>query len=180
MLWELKQNLVHTRTESSIDHKHISVPVSSKHISKELGLGEKKRGTSSSHFFPPETCVLPLTQLSHLGPWVIHRFSQVCGPANSPCTALQSPDLSPASCGMFAFFYFFSFLLAPTLLRPLHLSSGLSQWILNYCLCLEGPPFPFLHTKFKMHLPETLLHVGWPFQWMSLASCHLKNKGSTS
>ena len=105
MLGGLKQNLMHTRTESSLDYKHISVPVSSKHISKELGLKEKKKKKrkKEEQFFPivsPETCVLPLTQLSHLGLWVIHRFSQVCGPANSPCTALQSPDPRPCSCGM--------------------------------------------------------------------------------
>ena len=51
----IKQNLVHTRTESSIDQKPISVPVYLKHVSKELSLKEKKkkkRGTSFSHCFP--------------------------------------------------------------------------------------------------------------------------------
>ena len=186
MLGGLKQNLMHTRTESSLDYKHISVPVSSKHISKELGLKEKKkkkkkkRGTIFSHCFPWNLCLAPYSTF----PFRSVSDSQILsGMWASKLTLHSSPVSRPQALllwNVFAFFHFLSFLLAPTLLRPLCLSSGLSQWSLNYCLCLERPPFPFLQTKFKMHLSETLFQVGWPFQWMSLASCHLKNKGLPS
>ena len=53
MLGGLKQNLVHTRTESSIDQNPISVPVSLKHVSKELSLKEKKKKKKKRNkFFP--------------------------------------------------------------------------------------------------------------------------------
>ena len=117
MLGGLKQNLVHTRTESSIDQKPISVPVSLKHVSKELSLKEKKkkkRGTSFSHCFPWNLCLAPYSTF----PFRSMSDSQIFwGMWVSKLTLHSSPVSRPQSLllwNVFAFFHFLSFLLAPS------------------------------------------------------------------